>query len=45
MLPFRIMVLEDHAYQRYVAVNLLRVLGCREIFEAGYGVQALAVFN
>ena len=26
--PLRVLVLEDHAFQRSVAVNMLRALGC-----------------
>ncbi|WLI10904.1 EAL domain-containing response regulator [Pseudomonas sp. FP603] len=44
-LPLRVLVLEDHAFQRSVAVNMLRALGCREVFEASDGAQALAVLQ
>lgn len=44
-LPLRVLVLEDHAFQRSVAVNMLRTLGCREIFEASDGAQALALLQ
>lgn len=40
-LPLRVLVLEDHAFQRSVAVNMLRSLGCHEVFEASDGAQAL----
>jgi len=44
-LPLRVLVLEDHAFQRSVAVNMLRTLGCREVFEASDGAQALALLQ
>lgn len=44
-LPLRVLVLEDHAFQRSVAVSLLKTLGCREVYEAGDGAQALAVLQ
>lgn len=44
-LPLRVLVLEDHAFQRSVAVNMLRTLGCREVFEASDGDQALALLQ
>ena len=42
-LPLRILVLEDHAFQRSVAVNMLQGLGCEQVLEASDGAQALAV--
>jgi EAL domain-containing protein (putative c-di-GMP-specific phosphodiesterase class I) len=44
-LPLRVLVLEDHAFQRAVAVSLLRQLGCREVFEAADGEQAMAILH
>ncbi len=44
-LPLRVLVLEDHTFQRSVAVNMLRTLGCREVFEASDGAQALALLQ
>ncbi len=44
-LPLRVLVLEDHAFQRSVAVNMLRTLGCEEVFEASDGAQALALLQ
>ncbi|MCF5703564.1 EAL domain-containing protein [Pseudomonas syringae] len=44
-LPLRVLVLEDHPFQRSVAVNMLRGLGCREVFEASDGAQALALLD
>jgi len=44
-LPLRVLVLEDHPFQRSVAVNMLRSLGCREVFEAADGAQALALLD
>lgn len=44
-LPLRILVLEDHAFQRSVAVNMLQGLGCREVLEASDGAQALALLD
>ena len=44
-LPLRILVLEDHAFQRSVAVNLLQGLGCQQVLEASDGAQALALLD
>ncbi|MCP1511311.1 EAL domain-containing response regulator [Pseudomonas rhodesiae] len=44
-LPLRVLVLEDHVFQRSVAVNLLRSLGCDEVFEASDGYEALTVLD
>jgi len=41
----RVLVLEDHLFQRSVAVNLLKQLGCGEVLEAGNGTEALAVLQ
>ena len=43
--PLRILVLEDHAFQRSVAVSILQSLGCRQIYEASDGAQALALLE
>ncbi|WP_073526525.1 EAL domain-containing response regulator [Pseudomonas fluorescens] len=44
-LPLRVLVLEDHLFQRSMAVSLLRQLGCREVLEASNGSEALAVLQ
>jgi EAL domain-containing protein (putative c-di-GMP-specific phosphodiesterase class I)/FixJ family two-component response regulator len=44
-LPLRVLVLEDHSFQRSVAVNMLQALGCREVFEASDGAQALMLLD
>ena len=44
-LPLRVLILEDHAFQRSVAVSMFRQAGCREVFEACDGAQALAVLQ
>ncbi|WP_236721925.1 EAL domain-containing response regulator [Pseudomonas frederiksbergensis] len=44
-LPIRVLVLEDHAFARAVAVNMLKQLGCLEVFQASDGAQALAVLQ
>lgn len=44
-LPLRVLVLEDHAFQRSVAVSTLKHLGCREVLEAADGAQALALLD
>ncbi|KAA0984746.1 EAL domain-containing response regulator [Pseudomonas sp. ANT_J12] len=44
-LPLRVLVLEDHTFQRSVAVNMLRTLGCHEVFEASDGAEALEVLD
>ncbi|NMZ32843.1 EAL domain-containing protein [Pseudomonas proteolytica] len=41
----RALVLEDHSFQRSVAVSMLRTLGCREVFEASDGAQALELLK
>lgn len=43
--PLRVIVLEDHPFQRSVAVAMLRRLGCKDVFEAADGTEALAVLN
>ncbi|OPA96921.1 hypothetical protein BFW87_11420 [Pseudomonas fluorescens] len=44
-LPLRVLVLEDHLFQRSVAVSLLKQLGCSEVLEAGHGAEALAILQ
>lgn len=44
-LALRVLVLEDHAFQRAVAVKMLEQLGCAEVFEAADGAQALALLD
>ena len=44
-LPLRVLVLEDHSFQRRLAVSMLRQLGCREVFEAADGAAALALLH
>ncbi|WDH20972.1 EAL domain-containing protein [Pseudomonas chlororaphis] len=41
----RVLVLEDHSFQRSLAVGMLRQLGCREVFEAADGAEALAILH
>lgn len=41
----RVIVLEDHSFQRAFAVNLLQQLGCTEVFQAADGAEALAILN
>ncbi|WP_426126787.1 EAL domain-containing response regulator [Pseudomonas sp. DWP1b1] len=41
----RVLVLEDHAFQRSVAVKMLEHLGCATVFEAADGAQALALLD
>lgn len=45
MKSLRVLVLEDHDFQRSFAVNMLRQLGCQEVFEAVDGAQALSVLD
>ncbi|AZD74465.1 EAL domain-containing response regulator [Pseudomonas chlororaphis] len=45
MFPFRALVLEDHAFQRAVAVNMLHQLGCGEVLEAADGAEALLLLQ
>lgn len=44
-LPLRVLVLEEHLFQRCVAVSLLKQLGCGYVLEAGNGAEALAVLH
>lgn len=44
-LPLRVLVLEDHLFQRSIAVSLLKQLGCAEVLEAGNGVEALTLLQ
>ncbi|MGY2041478.1 EAL domain-containing response regulator [Pseudomonas pergaminensis] len=44
-LPLRVLVLEDHLFQRSVAVSLLKQLGCIEVLEAGNGGEALTLLQ
>lgn len=44
-LPLRVLVLEDHTFQRSVAVSMLKHLGCGEVMEAVDGAQALALLD
>ncbi|AZD87473.1 diguanylate cyclase/phosphodiesterase [Pseudomonas chlororaphis subsp. aureofaciens] len=44
-LPLRVLVLEDHSFQRLLAVSMLRQLGCEEVFEAADGAAALALLD
>ncbi|CAI8856135.1 EAL domain-containing protein [Pseudomonas chlororaphis] len=41
----RVIVLEDHSFQRAIAVSMLQQLGCTEVFQAADGAQALAVLD
>lgn len=41
----RVIVLEDHSFQRTIAVSMLQQLGCTNVFQAADGVEALAVLN
>lgn len=41
----RVIVLEDHSFQRSIAVSMLQQLGCKEVFQAADGAEALAVLN
>ncbi|SDQ80834.1 EAL domain, c-di-GMP-specific phosphodiesterase class I (or its enzymatically inactive variant) [Pseudomonas sp. UC 17F4] len=43
--PLRVIVLEDHSFQRAIAVSMLQQMGCTEVFEAADGAEALAVLK
>lgn len=43
VLPLRVLVLEDHLFQRAIAVSLLKQLGCEAVFSAASGTQALEI--
>ncbi|WP_248133416.1 EAL domain-containing protein, partial [Pseudomonas sp. B329] len=45
VLPLRVLVLEDHLFQQTVAVNLLKKLGCQDVFSASNGTRALEVLQ
>ena len=44
-LPLRILVLEDHLFQRSIAVSLLKQLGFETVFAAGSGSEALDILR
>lgn len=44
-LPLKIIVLEDHEFQRAFMVATLRHLGCTEIYQAGEGAQAISLLK
>ncbi|MFB3303366.1 EAL domain-containing protein [Pseudomonas sp. AMR01] len=44
-LALRVLVLEDHAFQRSVAVKMLEHLGCAAVYAAADGAQALALLD
>jgi len=44
-LPLRVLVLEDHPFQRSVAVSRLKTLGCHDVFAAADGAEALRVLD
>ncbi len=44
-LALRVLVLEDHAFQRSIAVRMLEQLGCAAVYEAADGEQALALLK
>ena len=44
-LALRVLVLEDHAFQRAVAVKMLEQLGCAAVYDAVDGAQALALLD
>ncbi|UVJ46063.1 EAL domain-containing protein [Pseudomonas sp. LS1212] len=41
----RVLVLENHAFQRSIAVKMLGQLGCRHVFESAYAGEALALLK
>lgn len=41
----RVLVLEDHSFQRAVAVRMLKQLGCSTVYEAADGAEALALLK
>lgn len=43
--PLSVLVLEDHAFQRAVAVSMLRQLGCAAVYEAKDGAEAIALLE
>ncbi|WP_438866582.1 EAL domain-containing response regulator [Pseudomonas sp. L1(2025)] len=43
--PLRVIVLEDHRFQRAIAVTMLQKMGCAQVFQASNGVQALALLK
>lgn len=44
-LPIRVLVIEEHSFQRSISVNTLKQMGCHEVLEAAGGVQAMAVLQ
>lgn len=43
--PLRVIVLEDHSFQRAIAVAMLQQLGCTDVFQAADGAEALAILD
>lgn len=43
--PPRVIVLEDHAFQRSIAVSMLRQMGCEQVYEAADGAEALSILQ
>lgn len=45
VLPLRVLVLENHHFQRAIAVNLFKQLGCDTVLAAANGAQALRTLH
>jgi len=45
MRSLRVLVLEDHCFQRSIAVSMLHQLGCETVLEASGGAQALQLLE
>lgn len=44
-LPLRVLILEDHPFQRSVAAKMLKQLGCTAVYEAADGAEAMALLE
>ena len=44
-LALRVLVIEEHAFQRSISVNTLQQMGCHEVLEAAGGAQAMEVLQ
>ncbi|MNE05623.1 Phytochrome-like protein cph2 [compost metagenome] len=41
----RVLIVENHAFQRSIAIKMLGRLGCQQVFESAYAAEALALLQ
>ncbi len=41
----RVLIVENHAFQRSIAIKMLGRIGCRQVFESAYAAEALALLQ